>query len=103
MSNAIKFTPMNGSITVSAKHNSRYCEVTIADSGVGMSKEIADNLLISRSYYTTFGTNGEKGSGLGLAICREFVEKNGGEIWLESEQGKGSKFIFTIPLEKQNI
>jgi signal transduction histidine kinase len=103
LSNAIKFTPMNGSITVSAKHNSRYCEVTIADSGVGMSKEIADNLLISRSYYTTFGTNGEKGSGLGLAICREFVEKNGGEIWLESEQGKGSKFIFTIPLEKQNI
>lgn len=103
LSNAIKFTPVNGIIIISAKNNGRYCEVTIADSGVGMSKEIADNLLISRSYYTTFGTNGEKGSGLGLAICREFVEKNGGEIWLESEQGKGSKFIFTIPLEKQNI
>jgi PAS domain S-box-containing protein len=97
LSNAIKFTPNKGTIIISAIDNGRQIEVEIADNGVGMKKETLDNLFTSRTFNTTLGTNNERGSGLGLFLSKDFIEKNGGQIRVESVLGKGSKFIFTIP------
>jgi signal transduction histidine kinase len=69
----------------------------LTDNGVGMSKETYNNIFRIDTTVITNGTESERGSGLGLVICKEFVEKNGGIIWAESEVGKGSKFEFTIP------
>ena len=95
IANAIKFTLESGTITVSAKNNGSQAEVAVKDSGIGMTEEAIENLF--RTFSTTFGTRGEKGSGLGLVLCKEFVEKNGGTIRVESQPGRGSKFIFTVP------
>ncbi|MCE5346193.1 MAG: PAS domain-containing protein [Bacteroidales bacterium] len=97
LSNAIKFTHDNGAIEISAYDNDRQIEVKISDNGVGMRKEVAENLFKLKLIKTTPGTGGEKGSGLGLLLCKDFVEKNGGQIHAESILGKGSIFIFTIP------
>jgi PAS domain S-box-containing protein len=100
LTNAIKFTPDNGTITVSAHDNGRQIEVEIADTGVGMTKEVVDILFTSKTFRTTRGTHDEKGSGLGLILCKDFVERNGGEIHVESVVGEGSRFIFTLPKNK---
>lgn len=97
ISNAIKFTRERGSITINLLDAGNFIEVEISDSGVGIKKEIAENLFASNSFYTTLGTNFEKGSGLGLVLCKDFVEKNGGSIRVESVVGKGSRFTFSIP------
>jgi signal transduction histidine kinase len=97
ISNSIKFTPVGGSIFISTKKNDNQIEITIRDTGVGISEENLRKLFRIDQNKSTFGTQGEKGTGLGLILCREFVEKNGGEIWVESETGKGSSFIFTLP------
>ncbi len=97
ISNAIKFTSERGSITINLLDAGDFVEVEIADSGVGIKKEVAENLFASNSFYTTLGTNFEKGSGLGLVLCKDFVEKNGGSIRVESVVGKGSRFTFSIP------
>jgi signal transduction histidine kinase len=70
--------------------------VSVKDSGVGISPEVQKILFEKTSGYSTRGTANEKGTGLGLILCKEFVERNGGKIWLESELGKGSTFFFTI-------
>lgn len=97
LSNAIKFTNEKGSITINVLAKGKFIEIEIADSGVGIKKEVAGNLFNSNSFYTTLGTNFEKGSGLGLVLCKDFVQKNGGDIRVESTVGVGSKFIFSIP------
>jgi PAS domain S-box-containing protein len=97
LGNAIKFTNENGRVIISLRENESEVEVTIDDNGVGMKKEVIDNLFAANSFYTTLGTNFEKGSGLGLVLCKDFVEKNGGAIRVESTPGAGSRFIFTIP------
>lgn len=97
LSNAIKFTPEQGAITISARDNGRYIEVIIEDNGVGIKKEVIEKLFGLNSGIISSGTNQEKGSGLGLVLCKDFVEKNGGEIRVESNLGVGSKFIFTVP------
>lgn len=97
IANGIKFTNHGGKISVRVKNIDGNVEVTVEDTGVGISKEIKEKLFQIDNVSTSVGTNGEKGTGLGLILCREFVEKNGGKIWAESEVGKGSKFIFTIP------
>lgn len=97
LSNAIKFTYEKGSITINVLAKGEFIEIEIADSGVGIKKEVAGNLFNSNSFYTTLGTNFEKGSGLGLVLCKDFVQKNGGDIRVESTLGVGSKFIFSIP------
>jgi signal transduction histidine kinase len=100
ISNAIKFTPAGGMIKVDLQPKADSVTVTIADNGVGMSKEVMNKLFRIDTKHTTKGTAEEKGTGLGLILCKEFVEKNGGRIWVESEEGKGSVFCFTVPRVK---
>ena len=98
ITNAVKFTAPKGKIFVSAKTtNDNQIEISIEDNGVGMSQELQDNLFKIDSKVIRPGTDGEASSGLGLLLCKEFVEKNGGKISVVSEEGKGSKFSFTMP------
>jgi signal transduction histidine kinase len=71
--------------------------VTVKDNGIGMNADVLKILFDKTAPYTTRGTANEKGTGLGLILCKEFVEKNGGKIWVESSPGEGSKFSFTLP------
>jgi len=98
--NAIKFTPENGMIIIKSEEEENYFKVTVEDDGIGISKEIQEKLFKIDSAHTTPGTANEKGTGLGLILCKELVENSGGSIWVESEDGKGSKFIFTLPKVK---
>lgn len=102
ISNAIKFTNLNGIIEVTALQNDNCIEITVSDNGVGMDEETQNKLFRIETNETTMGTAKEKGSGLGLILCKEFVEMHGGKIWLESELGKGSVFRFNLPLIKLN-
>lgn len=97
ISNAIKFTSEGGTITLDVKKSIDRLTVSVADTGVGMSQDIVKKLFRIDSKHSTPGTANEKGTGLGLILCREFIEKNGGKIWVESEEGKGSVFYFTLP------
>lgn len=102
ISNAIKYTHSNGEIAISAIQNQNNIEVTVSDDGIGISDETRNKIFKIDTNITTTGTANEKGSGLGLILCKEFVEKHGGEIWVKSELGKGSAFIFSLPLEYLN-
>jgi signal transduction histidine kinase len=97
LSNAIKFTNIGGKVNIWAIQYQNHVEITVSDNGVGMNKETINKLFKIDSNYTTKGTAKEGGSGLGLVLCKEFVEKHGGKIWVESEEGKGSDFKFTLP------
>jgi PAS domain S-box-containing protein len=96
ITNAIKFTPAEGSISISSIEKGSCVEVSVQDTGVGIKTENISDLFNFNSIITTNGTSGEKGTGLGLPLCKEFVEKHGGKIWAVSEVGKGSKFTFTL-------
>jgi len=97
ISNAIKFTVPGGKVTVDAFLNSEnFLEVRIIDSGIGMTPELKNKLFQMNEKTNRPGTAGEQSTGLGLLLCKEFVEKHGGKIWVESEVGKGSTFTFTI-------
>ena len=97
ISNAIKFTSEGGTVDVSSVVSDNGVEICVADNGVGLKKEDIPKLFNIKNHIQTHGTANESGSGLGLILCREFVEKNGGKIWAESDSGKGSKFYFTLP------
>ncbi len=97
LSNAIKFTPANGSIKISSKQEGDFVEISISDTGIGMQPEDIEKLFRIDVDHKTIGTSDEKGTGLGLILCKEFVEKNGGAIWVESEEGKGSQFYIILP------
>ncbi|HAO47800.1 MAG TPA: HAMP domain-containing sensor histidine kinase [Ferruginibacter sp.] len=96
LSNAIKFTPENGEIWIDAGVNGEMVEVHVRDTGKGISEEDMKKLF-GNNYFTTRGTANESGTGLGLVLCKEFLNKNGGDIFVESEPGKGSRFSFTLP------
>ena len=99
ISNAIKFTPRNGEIKVSAvPAGDGFIQTTISDSGVGIPDEVKKRLFLVGEHVSTMGTEQEQGSGLGLMLCAEFVKKHQGEIWIDSEPGKGSRFHFTMPV-----
>ena len=100
ISNAIKFTNVGGHIKVSAALKQDHVEITISDNGIGIPKEKCNELFSIASNTTTPGTADENGSGLGLVLCKEFIQKNNGDIWVESEENKGSNFIFTLPIYK---
>src|SRR5664280_373109 len=98
VSNAIKFTNVGGKISVEAiSNNNHFIEMKVSDSGIGMSPELKSKLFLLSEKTSRPGTNGEMSTGLGLLLCKEFIEKHGGKIWVESEVGKGSSFYFTIP------
>ncbi|MDK2840886.1 MAG: hypothetical protein PWQ17_391 [Anaerophaga sp.] len=101
VSNAIKFTPPNGKIFLSAYTKNEYCIFKVSDTGAGISSEEVEQLKSSSFLTPKPGTNGEKGSGLGLTISREFVEQHGGRLIVESTIGKGSTFGFEIPLKQK--
>ena len=97
--NAIKFTESGGKIEVKAYPQGSALVVSVSDNGIGIKPESKQFLFEKTSGYSTRGTANEKGTGLGLILCKEFVEKNGGKIWMQSELGKGSTFFFTVPRE----
>lgn len=97
ITNAIKFTHPNGEIVVSAEQKQNELMVAVSDNGIGIKKVNVEKLFRIDESYSTMGTQNETGTGLGLLLCKEFVEKHGGKIGVESEVGKGSKFYFTIP------
>ena len=98
ISNAIKFTPAGGKITLQLQTEEKFARISIADTGVGMAPDTLKKLFRIDTKYSTNGTANEKGTGLGLILCKDFVEKNGGSLSVESTQGKGSVFSFTIAL-----
>jgi PAS domain S-box-containing protein len=101
MSNAVKFTGTGGEVSISANSKGDMIEIRVKDSGVGISRENLGKLFRIDTYHSTNGTSGESGTGLGLVICKEFIEKNGGKIKVESEEKKGSTFSFTLPKGKK--
>ncbi len=100
LTNAVKFTEKNGSITVRAKEASgRKVEISVTDTGIGMPPKILDKLFKLGEDVRTTGTDNEPSTGLGLLLCKEFVEKHGGKIWVESREGIGSTFFFNLPIK----
>lgn len=98
MTNAIKFSPKGGTVVMGAKNNAGMIEISITDTGVGISADNQQKIFNSNVVLSDSGTAMEKGSGLGLLLCKEFVEENGGKIWVKSEEGKGSTFIFSLKI-----
>ncbi len=98
ITNSIKYTKENGEIIIDAKIKDRLVELSIKDNGIGMDEKIKKSLFKIGETKSGLGTQGEQGTGLGLILCKEFVEKHEGKIWVTSEIGKGSEFIFTIPI-----
>ncbi len=101
LSNAIKFTPEGGEVSVSAISKDNHHIITINDTGVGIEPEILKHLFQIDYSHSTAGTSGEKGSGLGLILCKEFIMKNHGDIWVESELEKGTRFSFSLPAHNE--
>ncbi len=97
ISNAIKFTNPGGNITISAKEANPFIEIMVKDDGIGISTKDQQRLFNKDTPEEVAGNSNVKGKGLGLMLCREFVVMNGGILWVESQPGKGSSFIFTLP------
>ena len=98
ISNAIKFTHPNGKIDIYSIYSQNEVEITVSDNGAGMDEDTRKSLFQVDGNISSKGTKNEAGNGLGLILCKDFVEKHGGKIWVESEAGKGSDFYFTIPV-----
>jgi signal transduction histidine kinase len=98
VTNAIKFTNRNGQIILSSTKMEDMVRFSVKDNGVGMDEKQKSLLFGMNKSFTTPGTTNEKGSGLGMILCKDFIEKHSGEIWVESNSGKGSEFFFTIPV-----
>ena len=97
VSNAVKYTPFGGKISIAARDQNEVILISVEDTGVGMEEEQVTNLFNVDKKVSRPGTNNESGTGFGLILCREFVKKNGGELMVESSPGSGSKFSFTVP------
>lgn len=108
ISNAIKFSPSNTTITIRTNHYSsdgndgfapgRYSKISVIDQGCGISEENIKKLFHKDTHFTTWGTANEEGSGLGLMLCKDFAVRNGGDVRIDSELGKGSTFSIIIPV-----
>jgi signal transduction histidine kinase len=97
ISNALKFTPNDGIIKISAKKSKDEVVVSISDSGVGIKSDLIPMIFKMDSYISTEGTDQEQGTGIGLSLCREMIARHNGKIWAESELGQGSVFHFSLP------
>jgi signal transduction histidine kinase len=98
MTNAVKFTDRDKKVKVEVSTRNKELEVSVIDEGIGIEQENIKRLFRIDEKFKSTGTAGEKGTGLGLIICREFVEKNGGEIKVQSKPGEGTTFSFTLPM-----
>jgi len=98
ITNAIKFTQTGGKIRIIAVKIENFIIVTVKDNGIGIKPDTLKKLFDITQKVSTEGTNKETGTGLGLLLCKEFIEKHNCKIWVESEEGKGSDFMFTLPL-----
>lgn len=99
ITNAIKFSGQGNSVTVTSNSNNGFVKICVADNGKGIPSDSIDKLF-GKQVFSTRGTLDEKGTGLGLILCRDFIQINGGEIWVESQENVGSKFFFTLPSKK---
>ena len=99
VSNAVKFTLHGGRVIIKAKNkDNSTVEISVEDTGIGMNRDILDNLFKPVPRTGRKGTEGESSSGLGLIVCNDFVQMLGGKLEVESEQGKGSRFFFSLPV-----
>nr|NQU94169.1 ABC transporter substrate-binding protein [Bacteroidota bacterium] len=103
VSNAIKFTMPGGEIIISAEEKQNGLIVSVRDNGIGIPKSSLDKLFRIDQNFSTPGTQNEQGTGLGLVICKEFIEKHSGKIWVESIEGKGSTFFFSIQVKNNQL
>lgn len=103
ISNALKFTPAGGEIWLYAEKKEEFVQVSVQDSGVGMTEEQVSHLFRGGANTSTRGTGGEKGTGLGLLLCKELVTGNGGTIWAQSTPGEGSLFQFLVPVAPASL
>lgn len=99
IANAIKFTPVNGSIIISSVVNAEFLEIRIKDNGTGMKKDVVEKIFKEHKPHTTLGTNKEQGTGLGLFLVKDFIEKNHGKLDVNSKLGKGTEVIVSLPIE----
>ncbi|GAL82977.1 two-component system sensor histidine kinase [Sporocytophaga myxococcoides] len=97
ISNAIKYSSQNDTVTIDAFKENGFVTIFVKDNGIGISTDLLPKLFSIDHKYSTKGTSGEEGTGLGLKLCKEFVEKNGGKIWVEKNETKGTTFLFTLP------
>ncbi len=104
LSNAVKFTRQSGKIHLLSKETeNKMIEFSVTDNGIGMTDDFCKKLFKIEEKVGRKGTDGEKSTGLGLLLCKEFVEKHGGKIWVESRENLGSTFYFTLPSPDKNI
>jgi len=101
LSNAIKFTPKGGAIKINAKEDANDTIISISDTGIGMNAKMVKNAFQLDAKINRKGTEDEPSTGLGLILCKEFIEKHGGKIWIESEEHKGTTFHFSFPKQPQ--
>jgi K+-sensing histidine kinase KdpD len=101
ISNAIKFTPVNGNVKIYSETNGKYTILKIKDNGIGMDDEKIKSLFEKKNFTTSFGTEGEKGAGLGLLLCRNFIEKINGKFEMISTVSNGTEVIISLPIELQ--
>jgi signal transduction histidine kinase len=99
--NAIKFTDEGGTILLTGNLSDNFLEIQVTDSGIGIAEESLDKIFRTDVYFSTKGTAKETGTGLGLILCKDFIEKNGGQISVESTRNIGSTFTITIPRAKE--
>ena len=97
ISNGLKFTQNGGAVVVSAAAKKDFVEMCIEDTGIGISEDDIPRMFRIETHFVMQGTNKEPGTGLGLILCKEFIQKHGGDLWVESVLGKGSRFYFTLP------
>ncbi len=97
ISNAIKFTPAGGKVTIQAQLRENQVVISVKDTGKGMNEEQRNRLFDRKTHFSTSGTDNEVGTGLGLLLCKEFTEKNDGRIWVESQPNEGSSFFLSLP------
>lgn len=103
ISNALKFTPEHGSITISAANQASKTVISISDTGVGIQVDKLNEIFSDNTFISTKGTNKEPGNGIGLQLCKEMVSRHNGKIWVESEPNKGTAFHFTLPHKNKEL
>ncbi len=103
ISNALKFTPKNGVITIHAEEKNTEHIISITDNGVGIPQDNLEKLFKIDRSYSTAGTNDESGTGLGLILCKDFIDYHKGKIWVKSEIGKGTSIFFSLPKINHSI